>query len=160
VFRKSLKEELSSVSYCGESVISDVHTSSEIYRGPYLDAAPDLMLVSNQGWEIYGGIVPSSFESQASSWTSGNHPVGIFLCSGPCIVSEEFSEQSILDIAPTILYAMRCSVPEDMDGRPLIELFDEEHSVTKREPLRQTDQQESNLDGELSERLKDLGYLE
>ena len=118
------------------------------------------MLVSNQGWEIYGGIVPSIFEAQASSWTSGNHPIGILLCSGPGIIDDELPEQSILDVAPTILYALGCSIPEDMDGEPLLELFQNERSVNKREPIKQLDKQNRSLNGELSERLEDLGYLE
>ena len=159
-FRNSLKEELSSLSYRGEPVLSDVYTNSEVYEGPYLDAGPDLMLVSNQGWEIYGGIVPSTFEAQASSWTSGNHPIGVLLCSGPSIIDDELPEQSILDVAPTILHALGCSIPEDMDGEPLLELFENERAVNKREPIKQLDKQNRNLDDELSERLEDLGYLE
>jgi predicted AlkP superfamily phosphohydrolase/phosphomutase len=159
-FRNSLKEELSSLSYRGELVLSDVYTTSEVYEGPYLDTGPDLMLVSNQGWEIYGGIVPSTFEAQASSWTSGNHPIGVLLCSGPGIIDDELPEKSILDVAPTILYALGCAIPNDIDGEPLVGLFENERTVNKREPIKQLERQDRSLDGELSERLEDLGYLE
>jgi predicted AlkP superfamily phosphohydrolase/phosphomutase len=159
-FKNSLKQQLTSLSYRGEPVLSDVYTASEVYEGPYIDSGPDLMLVSNQGWEIYGGIVPSTFEAQASSWTSGNHPIGVLLCSGPGIIEDEFPEQSILDIAPTILYALGCSIPEDMDGEPLLKLFENKRAVNKRKPIKQIDKQNRCLNAELSKRLEDLGYLE
>jgi len=138
-----------------------VHLSSNIYSGAYTENGPDMMLVSNDGWEIYGGVVPSVFETQATSWTSGNHPVGMLLMDGPNVKNGEFSEQSILDITPTILDMTGCAVPTDMDGKPIQDVFtDSRAKYETREPLSTNKSPETHDTDELEQRLEDLGYLE
>lgn len=159
-FRDLLQEELSMLTQEGKSVLSDVYTTSDIYKGSHLDRAPDLMLVSNGGWEIYGGIVPSTFEAQASSWTSGNHPVGILLCDGPEVTAGKVAEKSILDVAPTVLGLLDTPRPTDMDGTPMESLFERDINTGTREPISWDAYSSTNDKDELSNRLKDLGYLE
>lgn len=45
----------------GEKVIKDVFFKEEIYFGKYLDRAPDLVLLSNYGFDLKSGITKSSF---------------------------------------------------------------------------------------------------
>lgn len=160
-FKNTLKSELVNISYEGKSVISEARFAPDIYSGQYTDEGPDMMLISNDGWEIYGGVVPTVFETQATSWTSGNHPVGILLMNGPGIATVELPEQSILDVAPTILEAMDCAVPTDIDGEPIHDAF--EGSVAEyeiRDPLPSGGDFDQQVSDKLEQRLEDLGYLE
>jgi len=159
-FRDELRDELKGITFQGRNVLHDIHKTDDVYVGEHVNEGPDLMLVSNEGWEIYGGIVPSIFERNVSSWTSGNHPLGILLSAGPGVASDELSEQSILDIAPTILAYLDCAVPTDMDGEPMDQLFGSDVSYTSREPIKSVNRARSGTDEELSDQLQDLGYLE
>jgi predicted AlkP superfamily phosphohydrolase/phosphomutase len=158
--RAKIRRELSELTYKGEQVLSDVQPAEDVYNGPYVDDAPDLILSSNDGWEIYGGILPSTFESQVMSWTSGNHPVGMLLACGPGIESQRLSEQSLLDIAPTILHLFDSPIPSDMDGSVIEEIAGTETAVSTRDPIEVTRTTERSRNEGLEQRLEDIGYLE
>ena len=158
--RTELKSELRSLTYRGESVLSTVHKPTEIYSGPHLSEAPDLMLVSNEGWELYGGVIPSVFDTQVTSWTSGNHPIGVLAMEGPGVSNKKLSTRSILDVAPTVLAYLDCAIPTDMDGEPLDAAFDTPLSVDFRDPLPSQQYRGGVTDDEIEDRLADLGYLE
>ena len=160
-FRDKLQKELKSVEHEGEHVLSDVRTAEEVYRGLFVDDAPDLLLYGSEGWEVYGGIVPSMFETQVMSWTSGNHPVGTLVLNGPGVEPGELEEQSILDIVPTILNYFGSPIPRDMDGTVIRTAFpDREMRTREREPLEASGNDKRTDDEELQQRLGDLGYLE
>ena len=159
--RESLIRDLGNLTYDGEPVLSDVRRAEEVYDGPFLDRAPDLLLSSGDGWEIYGGIVPSTFESQAMSWTSGNHPVGMLLLNGPGVEPADLPERSLLDVAPTVLSYLGSPVPSDMDGSPVAEAFeDRELSTRRREPIEVSAGRGLRDDDGVRQHLEDIGYLE
>jgi arylsulfatase A-like enzyme len=79
------------------------------------------------------------------------------------------SDATLVDIAPTVLYAMKEPVPQDMDGRVVREIFEEsflrEHEVrivdandgaSGRTGDGYTDREEEII----AARLKGLGYLD
>lgn len=158
--REQLRHELADLTHENEQVLSDVQPVEDVYDGPLMNDAPDLLLSSNEGWEIYGGIVPSTFESQVMSWTSGNHPVGMLLANGPDIGSQNLSECSLLDIAPTILHSLGSAVPSDMDGTIIPEISGSETTLTTRDPIEVHRTGEQAPNKELKQRLQDIGYLE
>jgi predicted AlkP superfamily phosphohydrolase/phosphomutase len=159
--REELQQKLTSLTYQGDGVLDSVEQAEQVYEGPYVDQAPDLLLTSANGWEIYGGIVPSVFDSQPMSWTSGNDPEGMMLINGPSVASQTLSERSILDIAPTILAYLESPIPEDMDGTPLTQVFpDRDLSVDTRTPHEPSTRQYQTDSEELTQQLEDLGYLE
>ena len=54
---------------------------------------------------------------------------GIILAQGPHIRRNTHIEGAgIIDIAPTVMYALGMPIPSDMDGKPLIGLFEETHT--------------------------------
>lgn len=54
---KEVREALESLrSEDGEKVIDKIHQKEEIYRGPYLDRAPDLVCLPRDGYDLKGGI--------------------------------------------------------------------------------------------------------
>lgn len=115
----------------GERIVEKVYKREELYHGLCVDNAPDL-LVTWKDFEFntrrgYGleqdGLLGSSLEfSDVSAYSSlqksGTHHIkGILIAKGPEIKNQKsFQGARILDLAPTILYLLGESVPEDMDG--------------------------------------------
>lgn len=122
----------------GHPVIAAVHRRQDLYHGPYLDYAPDLILepcrrhpdptrVTLLAYDFAGQVFGDSGD------LTGNHTLeGIFLAAGPDIQpgSDDgvaYNEQrtvlrtiaSLLDAAPTILYALGLPIPADLEGRVL-----------------------------------------
>lgn len=159
--REELREQLTNLTFQGSQVLTDVQPAEEVYTGPFVADAPDLLLSSSERWEIYGGITPSAFESQAMSWTSGNHPLGILLLNGPGVDSRELSECSILDIAPTVLSYLDSPIPTDMDGAPLEAAFsDSVLSVSERDPIDTQSTKGEDMEDGFRDQLQELGYLD
>ena len=53
---------------------------------------------------------------------------GIILAQGPHIRhNEKIEKANIIDVAPTVLYALDMPIPTDMDGKPLTAIFEQAH---------------------------------
>ncbi len=108
-----------------QPVIKQVYNAQRIYRGPYKDEAPDLIIGYNKGyrasWETaIGQVTDEIFHDNTKAW-SGDHCVdrslvpGVLFCNRPI----ETKEPRLIDIGPTILDMFGMAVPNYMDGRPL-----------------------------------------
>lgn len=160
-FRERLRRRFESLEHGGESVIDAAHTAEDVYAGRHADTAPDLLLESAANWEIYGGIVPSVFEEQVTSWTSGNHPRGMILLAGEDVQPCRPDQRSLLDVMPTVLAYLGCDVPTDVDGEVFAEPFaDGSLSVERRVPIESDGAAAAGVDAGLEARLTELGYLE
>jgi predicted AlkP superfamily phosphohydrolase/phosphomutase len=130
----------------GRPVISHVYRTRDLYHGPFVSKAPDLI---PSWWEdgflleqsIPGGpkeavVERSHTPMQGGVEFSGSHRLdGVFaLASGPARRGHELSGARIIDVAPTVLYLMGLPIPEDMDGRPLLEALDPD--FVARHPLK------------------------
>lgn len=118
----------------GAALVKRIWTREEAFAGPYMYRGPDLTL---QLWD--GGhfsIRPSSVTLRRRSEVVGVHRLeGIFVAAGPSIRGGlSLSEVSILDVAPTLLYALGLSIPEDLEGRVVSEMFDS--SFVRAHPVR------------------------
>ena len=106
--------------------------------------------------------------------TGDHRPEGILIATGPPIrPGAEPAEASLLDIAPTVLSLLGIHVPDDMDGRILTELLDQEPAVASPQPVLapafagingdsgQPDDfhYTQDEDAAIKQRLADLGYL-
>jgi predicted AlkP superfamily phosphohydrolase/phosphomutase len=58
--REEIKEKFLVLEIDGEKVIKQVFYKEEIYNGKYLDHAPDLVLLSNYGFDLKSGVTKSS----------------------------------------------------------------------------------------------------
>ncbi|HJX37425.1 MAG TPA: alkaline phosphatase family protein [Anaerolineae bacterium] len=155
----------------GEPLIGEILKREDIYQGPYLDRAPDLILRPRDERNIFFGL--ADFGSNITVDTvyrySGMHrDYGLLIMTGKGVKKGAAIEGAgIEDLAPTVLYAMECPVPQDMDGRVLSEVFTEEfrNQVT----LLQSEEGSSRelheavyteeAEEEIKERLRGLGYL-
>jgi predicted AlkP superfamily phosphohydrolase/phosphomutase len=108
----------------GEIGINEVFDTREIYEGPYLTHAPDLLIGYNHGyrvsWRCASGVVSGPvFEDNVKAW-SGDHCVdprivpGVFFCNRKI----DRENLSLVDVAPTALQLFGVDIPPHMDGSP------------------------------------------
>jgi predicted AlkP superfamily phosphohydrolase/phosphomutase len=163
-----------------QQLIKAVHRREDIFHGPYLEKAPDLVIewdfeVVRNSLAYPGGdepvIVhpPKRFDA-GERWTGDHRPYGIFIAYGPEIKpGSTVSNATLYDIAPTILYLRDHPIPKDMDGNALTDIFTEErlnrHPIEYSEPPDiQPKVPTAELDTEetrkIEERLRGLGYIE
>jgi predicted AlkP superfamily phosphohydrolase/phosphomutase len=175
--RKRLADCRDSVS--GVPVVGEVFAKSEIYHGPHIDRAPDLLIRWREDIAIHGlaGLRQQDkggetrIPGEDPSVISGDHRVhGILFARGPAIRrGVRVQDANLVDIAPTVLYAMKEAVPRDMDGRVVRGIFEE--SFSRENEVRLSDAggfgsggQDGGYSNEdeqvIAERLKALGYLE
>jgi predicted AlkP superfamily phosphohydrolase/phosphomutase len=110
----------------GQIAIRRVYAASDLYRGPYLEAAPDLIVGYNDGyrtsWEAaVGHVTAEVFSDNRKAW-SGDHSVDPFLVPGVLFSNRKIPAESpgIEDLAPTALDLFGVPVPAWMEGKPLI----------------------------------------
>ena len=85
-----------------------------------------VILLSNHGCKI-GPMRPERLGGAPEDIEAWHRRSGLFVASGPPIKPElRINDASILDVAPTLLTIFGLTVGADMDGRPLLELFDEQ----------------------------------
>jgi len=111
---------------CGEVAIRNIYATDRLYRGPYLDAAPDLIAGFNAGYRIsweaaVGQVTADVITDNRKAW-SGDHCVDPLLVPGVLFCSRriEDADPGIEDMAPTALDLFGLDVPEWMDGKPLL----------------------------------------
>jgi predicted AlkP superfamily phosphohydrolase/phosphomutase len=120
----------------GRPAISRVYRTRDLYHGPFVDRAPDLI---PSWWEdgflleqsIPGGPADRLVEHSRGPLKNGvefagSHKLdGVFIMAGgPARCGHAFNGAEIIDVAPTVLYLMGLPIPGDMDGRPLLEAID------------------------------------
>lgn len=155
----------------GEQLIAKVYNREDLYSGPLLDNTPDLLLLPADFKYVAFG--ESEFASNKivgpTLGHTGHHRLeGIGALSGAHIQpGAQIQDASLLDLAPTILYALGLPIPPDMDGRVLLEAFAPD--FVRQNPVRRdtadavrTDFGDTYSDEEqdqVIQRLADLGYV-
>jgi predicted AlkP superfamily phosphohydrolase/phosphomutase len=156
----------------GETLVDKVLFREDAYQGPYTELAPDVLFVAKDyavlGRQLFGArrwIATS--ENQANGFHRTN---GIFISVGSHIKKRNsIKGASIADVMPTVLYAMGESLPDDLDGRVLGEIFDGgflDTNPIRYEPASKYEAGRaaavySEADSQtVRERLAGLGYLE
>ena len=110
----------------GEAVGDEIYPREELYRGPYLEDAPDIVFLPKR--LEYFGFGEYEFGSHRvieamRRGISGTHRMnGIFAALGePVQPGVEISGATLADLAPTILHLLGQPIPAAMDGRVLIQ---------------------------------------
>ncbi len=171
--REELRAELLKLKHpdTNEQLIARVLNREEIYHGELLDNTPDLLLLPADFKYVAFG--ESEFASNKlvgpTLGHTGHHRLeGIGALSGPNVqVGAQLQNASLIDLAPTILYALGLPIPPDMDGRVLTEAFtrefvnqtalnyDTENAVRSDFGGTYSDDEEEQV----IQRLADLGYV-
>ena len=166
----------------GDCVVKKVYRREEIYSGPYLSKAADLIVHWNDSGyhsvQRFGSREDSVFDERLNFHLTnirftGNHRIdGIFAIKGKGVKRNALTRDAkIIDIAPTVLYVMGLPVPMDMDGRVLEEAFlpkylrenpvQVEKGSEEREGTSAVLEVYSKEESEkIAERLKNLGYMD
>ena len=162
----------------GKAVVQAVYRREELYNGPFLDLLPDLVFDLGDGPYLASDapMAAKMLEPLPSNLLQGRHrPTGVLAATGAGIAAGRRIEGArIVDVAPTILYALDLPIPDDMDGRPLVEIFEKEfqqsHPVRHApavdekdltglgKPVRSTESTEEE-EAEMERRLRGLGYI-
>jgi predicted AlkP superfamily phosphohydrolase/phosphomutase len=125
--RKELIEKLSGLrdEARGEVGIRAAYAAAELYRGPYLGEAPDLIVGYNDGyrtsWDAaVGKVTTEVFEDNWKAW-SGDHSVDPELVPGVLFSNRKINRENpgIEDLAPTALELFGVEKPAWMEGKPL-----------------------------------------
>jgi predicted AlkP superfamily phosphohydrolase/phosphomutase len=189
--RKELIEQLEEWRHpvTGERIVERAYRRDEVYDGPCLEEAPDIV-VHWSTHEDYTYAFKVSSKSKKLAWLedmdpsrpenfafftgkSGSHrDNGIFLAEGPGVeAGKQLEGAQIIDMAPTILHLLGVPVPEDMDGRPLTEMLEGEAAAAEvavgaaanGAPVLSAAAEDAYTDDDqavISERLRALGYIE
>ncbi|MFL5626830.1 MAG: alkaline phosphatase family protein, partial [Ktedonobacteraceae bacterium] len=132
--RTRILEELRSLREptTGEPIVLEAYRREELYHGERLETAPDIIVVTQDCYKGGTGIdeLISEVPLEVISKLSGVHRMdGIILAQGPHIRRNARVEGAhIIDVAPTILYALGMPIPSDMDGKPLTDFFEDTHT--------------------------------
>ena len=126
--RTELIERLAAVRdpQTGCPVIKQVYRPEEIYSGPYVALAPDLVVGYNENyrasWDTILGTYPREHILDNLDPWSGDHCMDASFLSGVLLSNRPLppaSSPSLQDMAPTILSAFNLPIPETMEGVPL-----------------------------------------
>jgi predicted AlkP superfamily phosphohydrolase/phosphomutase len=150
----------------GQRIIAEIYRGQEIYHGPAIDSAPDLII---EYTNFYQSEVTSK---QNNPHLEGGHtPDGIFLAYGPTIQPSSIQEAKLTDLAPTILHLFGEAIPSDMDGKVLTQLFSNQFVIDHPIQFSTTSARFSSIpahsmqdytaaeEAEVEEQLRQLGYL-
>jgi tetratricopeptide (TPR) repeat protein len=153
------------------AVVEEAYRWQDRVLGEILERAGDdaiVLVVSDHGF-LYGerriGAPSEVLGGEAALW---HRDEGIFIAAGPGVRSgARLAPVSILDVTPTILWLCGLPIAADMDGRPIVEAFDERFVRGRRArsiPTYETEARETEVvaggaDEEIQERLRALGYI-
>lgn len=137
----------------------------ELYSGPYVDRAPDIVLelayengyayscLRARGGPSFRRIGPEEYAGGKERGMNGSHrPEGVLLLSERCRAARAGLE----DIAPTVLAALDVPAPP-MDGRPLWGATENAPPANVEVEMQPYTDEETR---EIEDRLRALGYFE
>lgn len=107
----------------------------------HIDENCNVILLSDHGFK--SGNLRSPYTPNEPAGPAHHHRnVGVFCAKGPGIRKDEIVYgASLLDITPTILTIMGLPIGEDMDGKPLVDIFE-------KPPIIETITSWENIDGD------------
>ena len=157
----------------GKPILKEIYTREELYSGPFANQAPDILFQLDPDFYPSGDLADPWMvqisDPGPDAWSGVHTPDGILIARGskinPGITIEG---ANIIDLAPTILYALGLPIPADMDGKVLEKMFTGDFldlsPVIPGPPLGTLDEKVPALSGEedaaMLERLRFLGYID
>jgi predicted AlkP superfamily phosphohydrolase/phosphomutase len=153
-----------------EVIFENIRSRKDVYEGEFSSNAPDLLILPKEGYRSVSVVKNGDLWSYPKDgrWSGCHKLNGIFAAQGPKIKNGiKINDVRIYDLAPTILYLCGLPIPSDMDGKVLIETFEEEHMM--EHPITELSDEEVKSPRnnralkkdkeEIIERLKKLGYI-
>ena len=147
----------------GRAAIDEVWTPEELYGYRVDDSAPTLLFSPAIGVRPSAAIKDSIVSPPRVAGRGCHQRDGMLVVGGPHVASGDLGRASLLDVAPTLLWAVGAGVPRGVDGRVLVEAF--ETDFASNNPVIETEPAPlegvvavGEGSGEVERRLKALGY--
>jgi predicted AlkP superfamily phosphohydrolase/phosphomutase len=121
----------------GEAVVARAWRREDVYHGPAVEDAPDIVLepALDQGYAYtylssrgqpgppVGRLAPAERLGAKGGSMNGSHrPEGILILAGSGVQrGNHLAEAQIIDVAPTLLHLLGLPLPAHLDGRVLSE---------------------------------------
>jgi predicted AlkP superfamily phosphohydrolase/phosphomutase len=104
----------------GRKVMHAVHFREEIYRGPFAENGPDLLVEAAESYGLVesrdGAVIAETGRTEGAR-TGNRTRTGIFVLAGaPARAGVEIAALDVCDVAPTLLHLLDLPVPTDLDG--------------------------------------------
>ena len=171
-FRQQLIKDLEQLKDpdTGERIITGIHTREEVFSGPAMKDAPDILLVlRDHGFVSIKNKLPIVMPRDEVAGT--HHPYGVFFGYGKGVNPGKFVERrKIEDVCATLLHSMEMDIPKNMEGKVAETMFSDQflkdRPVVIGEPTRavgskdDSDKMEEDDKGKIMEQLRMLGYME
>ncbi|MEW6732613.1 MAG: alkaline phosphatase family protein [Acidobacteriota bacterium] len=114
--RTELKSGLLELTYQGRPVIKKVFMKEEVFQGPLLDQAPDLIVLSHYGFDMKGAVNKQTLMDREIFTGMHTQDDAHLLISRTDLTEKK---PHICDITPTILKELGVPLPADFSGVPL-----------------------------------------
>lgn len=158
----------------GQKLVAQVLRGQEVYSGPHVHNAPDLVIIWKDyrywGRGRYDFDDPEVFRRRPK-WDFSELPLtcthrmnGLVFFVGPNVRhASTLTGARIVDVTPTVLAALGLPIPDYMDGRVLTDVFMTPPAVTTSAQISGVQTADSGYTAdeaaEIEEHLKSLGYL-
>lgn len=110
----------------GDKPVLRAFISKDVYKGPYVKDAPDIILGFNYGYRIswsspLGRMPKNIMEDNTEKW-SGDHCMAPEVIPGILLMNRKIKSDfpALYDLAPTILKIFGIKKPPEMIGNPII----------------------------------------
>lgn len=124
-FREQLIKDIKDLKdpVTGESIVAEIHLREEVFAGPAMMDAPDLLLVLRDfGFVSIKNKLPIVEPREEPAGT--HHPDGIFIACGPGVrKGVQIERRHICDVGATLLYSQGLEVPGDFEGKVANDMF-------------------------------------
>jgi len=163
--KAELTERLLQVRFAGsgQPVFTRILSREQVYTGPMLERAPDLVTFTEVGG-VPLSLYPGRIFGPSGLCSGAHRREGIFMAYGPYVDHVELPPCSIYDLAPTVLSLLGVPRTPEMDGHVLAlsnhtPLAEEAIAGTSFKGQERRDVFSDEESQGLEERLKGLGYL-
>lgn len=155
----------------GNPIIKECFRREDLYQGEKVIEAPDIICVLQEGYISGSGLSGRIIEDIPEFYlkiASGTHrSKGIFIAHGPDILKGMTCDQAhIMDVAPTVIYALGEKIPKDLEGKVISSIFSTkrlhippdytDYKLSIKKGGRDVSSSEEEM---MKNKLKDLGYL-
>ncbi|WP_418280301.1 alkaline phosphatase family protein [Halorubrum sp. DTA98] len=143
----------------GEPVFDAVLPREDVFSGPYVDDAPDIVTVP-RSFDVFlsASVLDEPFGTPREAWNHKLH--GIVAVTGPGIPATELYGAHTLDVAPSVLSLLGSPVSDRMDGSALPVIEESDRTTYPAYTDADAAVSDRTLDDEMEDRLSNLGYLE
>lgn len=156
----------------GQPFVKQVYRRDELYHGMFIEDMPDLLVMPSDMRYLDSGIefFTNRMFSELDVNSGAHRTNGVFILWGPHAKKGiKIKGVSIRDIAPTTLYLLGLAIPEDMDGKVVVQSLSDEYVAKFPIKFTQVDEELSSSRGGfaskedeelIKQRLASLGYLD